>query len=109
MKKLNDYLNKCTKHLFYSEVNNHYFKISKKEDGNYLVTYYDEEFNFTKEKTIDVERWARVSPNGKEYIDTELKNWELFRTETNYKGEKKTTKSVRQNKHILEQLKKERV
>lgn len=109
MKKLKDYLNKCTKHLFYSEVQNKYFKISKKEDGNYLVTYYDNEFNFKREEIIVLDRWVRISPKGKEYICPFLKNYKLFETEIDRNGEKKTTRSVRQNKYILEKLKKESV
>lgn len=82
MKKINIYLEKVSKHLYKFDQNGKVFyqKVVINDD-TFIVLKFNEEMELISEKSYSIDRFDSVSPNGKEYIPTELKNFHLF-----YKG-----------------------
>lgn len=80
MKTTRNYLEKTSKHLFQfkNEKETFYMKIYVKGD-DYYVLKFDTDLNLKSSKKYKITE--TVSPNGKTYVPTSLKNWTLF-----YKG-----------------------
>ena len=79
MKTLENYLKQTSKHLFKfeSENNTFYMKVIV-NDNKFKILTFDENLNVTSDKEYSIDQYKSISPKGKEYIDTYLKNGLLF-------------------------------
>ena len=75
--KTNQYLNKVSQHLYKIENPNETTEYQKViiEGDNFKILRFSEELQVVSDKTYPISKYEAVSPKGKEYVPTILKNY----------------------------------